>query len=233
MRDCGPNLSAAAIHEFLSLWVGLREVQLDTGSEDKLVWRWESNSRYSSRSAYRAFFAGKTLAAGADQVWKSRAPHGCRFFAWLVAKNRCWTGDRLLMRGLPHPAACPMCDQEPETLQHLLLGCVVAREVWTRVVTFWNKPGWVPDMDSEILAWWTERRAGSQDRRDLWTAITLVFWCQWRHRNDVVFNAARPSAQTVLQMVRKEFAAWKLAGLFRGEAFGFPQPIPQWLLDGD
>jgi hypothetical protein len=41
-----------------------------------------------------------------------------------------WTADRLQRRGLPHPAACPLCDQEPESIQHLLLGCVVTHEVW-------------------------------------------------------------------------------------------------------
>jgi hypothetical protein len=46
------------------------------------------------------------------------------------SKNRCWTTDLLGRRGLPCPAACPLCDQELEMLQHLLFGCVVAREIW-------------------------------------------------------------------------------------------------------
>lgn len=45
-----------------------------------------------------------------------------------ASKNRCWMADRLGRRGLPCPAACPLCGQEPETLQHLLFGCLVARE---------------------------------------------------------------------------------------------------------
>lgn len=40
--------------------------------------------------------------------------------------------DNLQHRGL-HPPRCPLCDQQPKTLQHLLLGCVVAREVWVKV----------------------------------------------------------------------------------------------------
>ena len=177
LRDCGPNLNAAALLEFLFLWVALRAVRLDEGVEDKFIWTWEKSGCYSARSAYRAFFAGQTKAEGVKQIWSSRAPQGCRFFAWLVSKNRCWTGDRLLRRGLPHPAACPLCDQEPETLQHLLLGCVVARQIWSRVVARWGKPGWVPAVDTPIMQWWTEKRTSKHEQRDMWTAITLVFWC--------------------------------------------------------
>ena len=41
------------------------------------------------------------------RIWKSWAPQHCKFFIWLAINNRCWTGDRLAKRGLPHPAACP------------------------------------------------------------------------------------------------------------------------------
>uniref|UniRef100_A0A8R7TE14 Reverse transcriptase zinc-binding domain-containing protein n=1 Tax=Triticum urartu TaxID=4572 RepID=A0A8R7TE14_TRIUA len=53
-----------------------------------------------------------------------------KFFAWLVVKNRCWTLDRLAARSLPHQPCCPLCLQEPETLDHLLIQCFFARAVW-------------------------------------------------------------------------------------------------------
>ncbi|KAG2565174.1 hypothetical protein PVAP13_7NG025168 [Panicum virgatum] len=55
------------------------------------------------------------------RIWKSWAPLRCKFFLWLAIKQRIWTADRLAKRGLPHHAACPLCDQEQETAQHLLL----------------------------------------------------------------------------------------------------------------
>jgi hypothetical protein len=32
--------------------------------------------------------------------------------------------DRLARRGMDHPEKCPLCDQEQETIDHLLLSCV-------------------------------------------------------------------------------------------------------------
>ena len=69
--------------------------------------------------------------------------------------------------------------------------------------------------------------------RNLWTALTFVFWCLWRHRNDVVFEGAAPSAVVVKSKLRIEYEAWHRAGLFRGEAFGFPLPTPERWLVGD
>jgi hypothetical protein len=59
-------------------------------------------------------------------------------------------------------------------------------------------------------------------------AITLVFWCIWQHRNDVVFNGARPDLEVILAKVREEYGRWRLARLFRSDFFGFPEPVP-WI----
>ena len=129
-----PNMDAHAIQEFSILVDRLRSVELAEGIDDKIVWTWKENGLFSARSAYRGHFAARIEAAGATKIWKSRAPATCKFFSWLAAKRRCWTSDRLQRRLLPHPAACPFCDQEPETIDHLLLGCVLARQVWVVIM---------------------------------------------------------------------------------------------------
>jgi hypothetical protein len=47
---------------------------------------------------------------------------------WQVAHKRRWTVDRLARRGMDHPEKCPMCDQEDEIIDHLLVACVFARQ---------------------------------------------------------------------------------------------------------
>lgn len=61
------------------------------------------------------FFLGTIMFA----PWKSRAHLHCKFFVWLaildsqttLPNKSCW---------LPHPSACPLCDQV-ETIQHILI----------------------------------------------------------------------------------------------------------------
>ena len=108
LRDCGPNLGHAAVPEFFCLWGILANFRLEPAQEDSFFWRWSADGEFSAKSAYRAFFAGTTVAPVSAEIWRSRAPYSCKFFAWLVSKNRCWTADRLRRRGLPSPAACPL-----------------------------------------------------------------------------------------------------------------------------
>jgi len=38
--------------------------------------------------------------------------------------------DRLARRGLQHPPCCPLCDQEGETINHLLVASVFSWQFW-------------------------------------------------------------------------------------------------------
>jgi hypothetical protein len=58
-------------------------------------------------------------------------------------------------------------------------------------------------------------------RKGVSSLILLTAWWLWKHRNDVVFNGARPSVTTLLDTIREEARSWVLAG-----ASGLGQLIP-------
>jgi hypothetical protein len=58
--------------QFLLIWDAVLHVQLSPGVEDRLVWRWTSNQRYSARSVYQAFFYGQHSFAYADLLWHEK-----------------------------------------------------------------------------------------------------------------------------------------------------------------
>jgi hypothetical protein len=89
--------------------------------EDKLLWRWSSSEAYSANSAYKAMFLEQSSILGTKEVWKTKAPNKCRFFAWLVLLGRNWTSERLWRHGLRDDAACALCSHESETVDHLLV----------------------------------------------------------------------------------------------------------------
>jgi hypothetical protein len=74
LRYCGPNLGEEELAEFFILWQIIVAVQLSPDQEDMLWWRWSEDGVYSSKSAYKAFFAGRTQATTASVIWRSRAP---------------------------------------------------------------------------------------------------------------------------------------------------------------
>jgi hypothetical protein len=216
LDDVSPDLDASAIQELFFVADMLVDVALFEGVEDSFRWGWEKDFSYSARSGYRALFGARVDMPGALQIWRSRAPPNCKVFLWLASRNRCWTADRLSRRGLPHPAACPFCDQSTETLDHLLMGCVLSRDVWATCLRWWGKLHWMPKLDSSFVAWLQEKRSGPGGDRDLWTGVTLVCWCLWRHRNDIVFEKVAPSKAVVISAIATEAEMWRIAGIFRG-----------------
>jgi hypothetical protein len=74
--------------------------------------------------AYQAMFTGQSAVLGAKEVWEIKAPSKCNFFLWLLLLDRCWTADRRQQHGFQDLASCAICDQEAETADHLIVGCV-------------------------------------------------------------------------------------------------------------
>ena len=132
-RDIGPDMDEHALAQFLGLWPQVASVTLLDHTPDKLTWSWEKDRVFSARSAYAAGFASLQASPTAAFTWSSHAPLGFRFFAWLALQNWVWTSNRLARRGLPHQERCPFCDQDAETINHLLIRCVFAREIWDAV----------------------------------------------------------------------------------------------------
>jgi hypothetical protein len=107
--------------EFLEVWDLIVEVELHEQIEDRHVFMLATNGQYSPKTVYEALFLGFVHFEHANRIWKSWAPAKCKFFMWLSALNKCWTADQLSKRGLPHPIRCPLCDQQQETIDHLLV----------------------------------------------------------------------------------------------------------------
>jgi hypothetical protein len=127
------------------------------------VWRWSSSGSYSVSSTYRAFFAGSTKLLGGKELWHTKAPPRVKLFFWLALHRRLWTADRRKRHGLQDDDACALCDQAPETVSHLLLGCVFSRQIWHALLEPIHLLALLPDGEQELREWWMQQR-GRIDR---------------------------------------------------------------------
>jgi hypothetical protein len=114
LDDIPTDLDALAIEELLAVANRVEGLVVTVGVANVLRWNWGAKETYSAKSCYLGMFHGSVAMANALQVWKSRAPAKCRLFLWLALHDRCWTADRLEKHRLPHPSACPLCDQAEE-----------------------------------------------------------------------------------------------------------------------
>jgi hypothetical protein len=100
VRDIAGELLLNVVVQFLKLWNAIRSMNL-RAEVDTFTWKWTASVGFSSKTAYRAFFFGRTAMPGAAEIWHAFAPFKVKFHAWLALQNRCWTVDRLARRGLP------------------------------------------------------------------------------------------------------------------------------------
>jgi hypothetical protein len=89
-----------------------------------------------------------------------------------------------------------LCDQEDKTINHLLVGCVFARQVWSLVLQQLGLLQLAPQPSvTRFLGWWKRSTVAipKEAHKGLNSLIILVAWEIWKHRNTCVFDNKRPS----------------------------------------
>jgi hypothetical protein len=212
-RDIQGVIGVHEIGQYLRIWRLIEHTVLTT-EPDRLVWKWNSSGEYTANSAYLATFQGSIQCKAWRMIWKAWAPPGVKFFHWKANIDRCWTAARLARRGLQHHPSCLLCDQMPETIHHLTVGCPFARQIWHEILAWLRMTCNPPTGDDTLFEWWSATRQVTPKamRKALDSVTLLVPWMVWKHRNACVFDRARPSISNLLHQIKDEVAAWVRAG---------------------
>ncbi|RCV13690.1 hypothetical protein SETIT_2G366000v2 [Setaria italica] len=103
----------------------------------------------------------------------------------------------------------------PETIHHLLVGCVFSRQVWVLIFQHLGLIHLAPESpETRFFGWWrkTFLAVPKDMRKGLNSLIILVAWEIWKHGNDCVFEKVRPKTQEVLRAISNEGGLWCMAG---------------------
>ncbi|CAM0949475.1 unnamed protein product [Alopecurus aequalis] len=213
VRAIKPRPSLPAIVDFLELWPMVRTTTLWAEEEDSVTWRASANGAYSAKTAYNLFFLGRRELPCMKELWTAGAPLKHKMHMWLLLKNRLWTADRLASRGLQHPPCCPLCCQEAETAEHLVLQCSFSREVWYHMLLPHRLHRFTPAPDAELSSWWPPISAAvaRQNRKELNALIILVARELWLERNGRVFDKVDVLPMELCRRIKAQFELWKLA----------------------
>lgn len=208
------GLTMQVISEYLLVWELTADIQLVADCPDRWTWRWTVDGAYSSASAYAAMFIGRTRPLGASKLWKTCAPPKVKHFFWLAMHGRCWTAARRRRHGLQDHDDCILCGQHPETMDHLLLGCVFARELWHRVLQHLHLDGIVSLQHGDIFEWWLrERKSVPRAARAGFDALFfLLGWSIWKERNARTFGGPSSTPAQLLRLLLAEANDWLQAG---------------------
>jgi hypothetical protein len=138
-----------------------------------------------------------------------------------VSQNKCRTADHLARCGLDHPEKCLLCDQDEETIDHLLISSVFARQFWFNLLQQVHIQQLAPQLGAtSFMDWWrsAHERSTRLIQKGSNSLVVLGAWMLWKHRNRCVFDGVAPCMAVAMTQAEEERKVWKLAGA-RGVAY--------------
>ena len=126
-------------------------------------------------------------------LWKSKLPMKLKVFMWLALRGRIQTGVALKRKNWKGDANCIICNT-PETVDHVLFQCVMAKFVWT---SFKEALGWerVPSNMADLLTHWIP--LGCADYDVNFFLFVIVAWAMWTTRNKIMIQKCFPRSPIV------------------------------------
>ncbi|KAL0404442.1 UNVERIFIED_CONTAM: hypothetical protein Sradi_2085000 [Sesamum radiatum] len=159
-------------------------------SPDAQIWHFGTKGKFSVSSAYGVFqnsvvgasSSTKRMNAGGKGhwhfIWGAKVPPKVRLFAWQSCKNALPTQSNLAARKIHLENVCLCCDQEEDSLAHILRRCSFSRLVWALSHIPWIV---VLKDDLSIEEWM--RFAHSQLGLGGFERFLPIVWLLWGNRN--------------------------------------------------
>ena len=98
---------------------------------DKVCWKPAKSRGFGVRGFYRSFYPPTLLSFPWRMLWQSKVPPRVAFFSWFVSLGKILTIDNFRRRRVLVLDWCYMCKRCKELVDHLLLHCPVAWELWS------------------------------------------------------------------------------------------------------
>jgi hypothetical protein len=123
------------------------------------------------------------------------------------------TADRRHRHGLDARDECYLCDQDPETIDHIISSCSFSRHIWWTILA-------VLGVDASqvgggfVIDWWEHwrRRWHGDKRKGADTLFALVAWELWKERNARLFRNEAANIAQFLAKIKHIADLWIDAG---------------------
>jgi hypothetical protein len=142
----------------MTQWLEILEIAKGitfSNSPDKLIWKYESNGVYSSKSLYAIVNFRGIQPVYLPVVWDLKIAPRVQNFLWLFSQNKILTRDNLRKRAIPKPLECILC-KEIESVSHLFFECLISKLLWQEVQKIFNIE--ITDFLSSASKWLCSKR---------------------------------------------------------------------------
>jgi hypothetical protein len=143
-------------------------------------------------------------------IWSSKSIPKIDMYVWTTAHRGILTGENLRRRGWEGPSRCPLCCQEEETTDHLLLSCTYSKEVWQLTLGLHPDTLVLPQEVIALLRNWNSLCPFQTTKKGqlstLWRTLPkFILWKIWLERNNRLFREAKSSPAQVATKIKAHF----------------------------
>ncbi|XP_026436971.1 uncharacterized protein LOC113334962 isoform X2 [Papaver somniferum] len=106
------------------------QVDFDLSMADMVVWKPSTSGEFTMKATYKALAGENNDVLWKNLVWfKNHVPRHS-FITWLCLHGRLKTRDEMVKWGLLSVATCALCEEGPETEEHLFHSCIFSAGIW-------------------------------------------------------------------------------------------------------
>ena len=127
---------------------------------------------------------------------------------WIATLGNILTIDNLRKQQILILDWCCMCKRNGESVDHLLICCTIAFDLWYMVFTLFGIHWVMPKIVGELLACW-QGKFGRHQNSTIWMAVQhCLMWCIWRERNNRHFKDLERSVSDLKLFFFKTLLDW-------------------------
>lgn len=149
-------------------------------------------------------------------LWDVFIPPKLSIFAWRITQDRIATASKLSNMKLLHSPVCTGCIiGVPETIDHIMLNCCHARNMWCWLSDLFHFDFTNFSSTLDLIRWACRQRNkdGIGQLRKL--SVLSTFWMLWKYRNYRIFEGKITLQQSAIEGLRRQIT--KSAFLVKGK----------------
>ena len=155
-----------------------------------MLWKHSKDGEFSAKSTYLTNISqDPTPTFHGAWIWKLDVLPKIANFLWLCIHKSVPVKDILASRGIIEDKICPLCKNQPKTIEHLLRECDFARNFWHLMSV---QPDVVQSFQASDVVTWLRENCFSNAKHQSSVPWRFVFpfaiWELWKHRNKVSFK---------------------------------------------
>jgi len=173
--------------------------------EDKLVWPATKDGMHTVKSNYRILTDKSSLNNNQTtstsitlwrKIWSLKTAPKVRTFLWSLCQNAVASRANLFRRSITSDPYCQLCNQQnPETVEHLILLCPWTRPIWTHPAINVD----IQHQHTHRFDVWLAAKSVSTANSHSLKLLANVCWHIWKMRNSFLFRNQQLNSSMVVE----------------------------------